>query len=262
MFLMDCRAQIELAKMIGRTDAVATLQTRFDEVNAQMPQLWSEAEGFFQNKQSGGDMAPVDRMAPTNFYPLLVGPETGPTEKQVATTIARHLTNLSRFGVWPGATPPTDHPMPPPEARALVQWYSHKCARGAGCPSDHPMPHQLCCKIDCNAQGNFAVGGYIPRLHGKIRFEGLGLPAVPADGSTPVSTLIALYSYNCTGLTPNVQQLRHHGWPCGMSHVFFPSFSFFPSFPLFFPSFPLFFSALDHPTRAPGMLIWCLFCAE
>ena len=36
LFLMDCLAQIELAKMVGRTDAVATLQARFDKVNAGM----------------------------------------------------------------------------------------------------------------------------------------------------------------------------------------------------------------------------------
>jgi hypothetical protein len=28
-----------------------------------------------------------------------------------------HLTNNSRFGVWPSGTPPVEHPMPPKEVR-------------------------------------------------------------------------------------------------------------------------------------------------
>lgn len=212
MYLMDCLAQIELAKLIGRDDAVTTLQARFDEVNAQLPKLWNESEGFFQNKQSDPDMTPVAEMAPTNLYPLLVGPAKGPTEAQVVKTVTMHITNRSRFGVWPSGIPPTDHPMPPVEARPLVQWYSHTCGGPHGpCPGS---PHQLCCKLDCNAQFNNQPGGYIQRLHAKVRFEGQGLATVPADGSAPPSTLLALYGYNCTGLTPNASDLTMNvlGW--------------------------------------------------
>lgn len=187
---MDCLAQIELAKIIGRTTAAAVLQSRFDEVNAQLPKLWNEEAGYFQNVHSEPGMRPVEQMAPTNFYPLLVGPEKGPTEAQVAKTVRMHLTNRSRFGVWPSAVAPTEHPMPPREVRALVQWYSEKCGQPhSGCPGS---PHQLCCKLDCNAQGNPVSGGYIQRLHSKIRFEGLGLPSIPADQSEPASALLPL----------------------------------------------------------------------
>ena len=46
MFLMDCLAQIELAKMIGRAAATVVLQSRFDQVNSQLPKLWMR--GSFQ----------------------------------------------------------------------------------------------------------------------------------------------------------------------------------------------------------------------
>ena len=117
MYLMDCKAQIALAKMIGRDDAAATLQARFDTVNkAMLKTLWNESAGYFQNKLSA-DLAPVDRMAPTHFYPMLAGPEAGPSADQVKTTIKKHLTNPKRFAVWPTGESPTDHPVPPAEAR-------------------------------------------------------------------------------------------------------------------------------------------------
>ena len=48
MFLMDCQAQIKLARLVGRTAAAATLQTRFDFVNKGMLKLlWNESAGAY-----------------------------------------------------------------------------------------------------------------------------------------------------------------------------------------------------------------------
>jgi hypothetical protein len=74
--------QIELAKIVGgarSAAAIKVLQARFDAVNKQLPTLWSEEAGYFQNVRAnpGEPPRPVDQMAPTNFYPLLVGPENG-----------------------------------------------------------------------------------------------------------------------------------------------------------------------------------------
>ena len=66
-------------------------------------------------------------MAPTHFYPLIVGPEVGPSESQAAATIIKHMTNPVRFAVWPSGDPPTDHPPPIDGTRPLVafaQWYA------------------------------------------------------------------------------------------------------------------------------------------
>eukprot|EP01052_Picozoa_sp_SAG31_P025394 SAG31_NODE_2223_length_6152_cov_4.129688_5_plen_219_part_00 len=74
MYLMDCKAQIALAKMIGRTDAAATLQSRFDTVNkAMLGHLWNASASYFQNKLSL-DLVPVERMAPTHFCKPMPGP--------------------------------------------------------------------------------------------------------------------------------------------------------------------------------------------
>ena len=89
-----------LAKMIGRADAITTLQQRFETVARVMPQLWNATEGMYQNKRSK-DLAPIERMAPTHFYPLLAGPTDGPTEEQAKTMIQKHMTNPKRFAVWP-----------------------------------------------------------------------------------------------------------------------------------------------------------------
>ena len=63
-----------------------------------MPQLWNDTEGWYQNKRSK-DLSPIERMAPTHFYPLLVGPTDGPTEEQAKTMIQKHMTNPRRLAV-------------------------------------------------------------------------------------------------------------------------------------------------------------------
>jgi len=215
LFLMDCQAQIQLARMIGREDAAATLRARFDTVNtAMLATLWNESAGYFQNKRSQG-LAPLERMAPTNFYPLLVGPAAGPSEEQARATVMRHLTNPARFGVWPSAEAPIDHPPPPPEARPLVQWFAEKCARGYPCPNS---PHVLCCQQSCNREQSF--GNLVERLHSKIRYEGIGLATAPAGINA--SDLVPLYDYKCVGPAGNLSDLTMgpvgwkpvHGGPC------------------------------------------------
>ena len=79
-------------------------------------------------------------------------------------------------------------------------------------PSSPPHP-PYCCgmyKID-----RLARRSYIQRLHAKIRFEGLGLPTLPADGQgIERSSLLPLVAYNCTGLSPNASDLTMNvrGW--------------------------------------------------
>ena len=73
---MDCKAQIELAQMLGRDDAAAELQRRFDAVDAAMRtgkwSLWNESASRFVNRLST-DGSAVEHMAATHFYPLLAG---------------------------------------------------------------------------------------------------------------------------------------------------------------------------------------------
>jgi hypothetical protein len=209
MFLMDCRAQIALAGMLGRTDAAAVLQSRFDTVNDAMKRLlWNETAGYFQNKLSDAALTPVERMAPTHFYPMLAGPKAGPTEQQVKVTVEKHLTNPARFAVWPAGEPPADHPVPPEEARPLIQWRNK--TTGA---------HVLCCQLACNFE---------MRRQQKTRYEGMAPgslhtpPTAAAPGSSP--GLVALYSYACGGEGGNGTDMAlgpmgwkpHAGGPCAL----------------------------------------------
>ena len=205
MYLMDCQAQIALAKMIGRDAAAAELQSRFDEVNkAMLTHLWNESAGYFQNKLSG-DLSPVERMAPTHFYPLLVGPEVGPSEKQAAATVTKHMTNPVRFAVWPSGDPPTDHPVPIDGTRPLVQWQvkTKACAKNSNCG------HVLCCALRCN---------FDQRGGTKVRYEGMAIGSsarlsddvLEAQGNP---ALVELYVYNCS-VGPNASGVAYgpKGW--------------------------------------------------
>lgn len=179
--------------MLGRADVATDLRARFDVVNkAMLATLWNETEGLFQNCLST-PLAPITRLAPTHFYPLLAGPDLGPSEAQVVTTVKRVLTNNTKMAVWPSGTPPAD--LPPLYARPLVQWYSQVCdSRGDGCLNG---PHALCCQLDCNFQ--YAYGNMVQRAHAKVRYEGMALSRV--DSSTAIMggvALVPLYNYNCT----------------------------------------------------------------
>jgi hypothetical protein len=115
--------------------------------------LWNASAAYFQNKLSA-DLSPIERMAPTHFYPLLAGPAAGPTEAQARATITRHLTDPARFAVWPSGEPPAEHPAPPEEARPLVQWANKTDGR-----------HVLCCQLACDFETR---GG-----NAKLRYEGM-----------------------------------------------------------------------------------------
>ena len=219
MFLMDCRAQIALAEMLGRSEAAAELRLRFDTVNAAMlATLWNETAGVFQNFLST-PLKPSHITAPTHFYPLLAGPETGPSEAQVVATVTRSLTNPVKMAVWPSGTPPAD--LPPADARPLVQWFSHKCDRGFPCAGS---PHVVCGRPECNYM--FADGDFVQRTHGKVRYEGMALTRY-VPGATAAAALglpagvepVPLFEYNCTGgdltLGPRGWLPRpKHGGPC------------------------------------------------
>ena len=60
-----------------------------------------------------------------HFYPLLAGPESGPSEAVAEATVRDVLTNPVKFAVWPTGDPPTN--LPHEGARPLTQWFSTKC---------------------------------------------------------------------------------------------------------------------------------------
>jgi hypothetical protein len=67
MFLMDTRAQIGIARILGKTEAEAELHRRFKTVNsAMLSTLWNETLGVFQNSLSQ-PLQPIERLAGLNY---------------------------------------------------------------------------------------------------------------------------------------------------------------------------------------------------
>ena len=195
LYLMDTIAQIGLAKMIGRTEAAAELQRRLEVVSkAMVGALWNETEGLFQNKRPV-PLSSIEMTAPTHFYPLLAGPQYGPSETIAVTTVKRGLTNPIKMAVWPTANMPAD--VPPDYARPLVQWWSQKIDnKGNGNTSG---PHVLCCQPSCNYR--YAFGDFVQRTHGKVRFEGMAMASHATGASLGLPDAVEpvpLYEYNCS----------------------------------------------------------------
>ncbi len=77
LFIMDCKALIELAKEIGRNEDIPELKARIARAEAGLEQLWDEENGFYYNRRTDtGEFS--RRISPCNFYALFsdsVSPE-------------------------------------------------------------------------------------------------------------------------------------------------------------------------------------------
>lgn len=77
LFIMDCKALIELAKLIGREDDIPELEARIARAEVGLEGLWDEENGFYYNRRTDtGEFS--RRISPCNFYALFsdsVSPE-------------------------------------------------------------------------------------------------------------------------------------------------------------------------------------------
>lgn len=77
LFIMDCKALIELAKEIGREADIPELEARIARAEAGLETLWDEENGFYYNRHTDtGEFS--RRISPCNFYALFsdsVSPE-------------------------------------------------------------------------------------------------------------------------------------------------------------------------------------------
>lgn len=97
LYITDCRELTELARRIGRNDAVAELTARAGRYTAKLQTLWCEKTGLFLNQRL--DLREFQyRLSPTHFYPLLA---EVPTQAQAQRMIDEHFFNPSEFwGEW------------------------------------------------------------------------------------------------------------------------------------------------------------------
>ena len=107
MFVMEARALAELALVLNRTSARATLLERAAAMQSLIAEhLWDSERRVFANRFLKNDTLSA-KVGPTSFYPLQAGTAT---VEQAEATVAAWLSNRSRFCVsedWPftGAAP-------------------------------------------------------------------------------------------------------------------------------------------------------------
>ncbi|MGM9511728.1 MGH1-like glycoside hydrolase domain-containing protein [Larkinella sp. GY13] len=97
LYIADCKALAEVAKILNRTTEVAELQQRADRYSKALQTLWQEERGMFLNRRTDtGQFS--DRLSPTLFYPLLAGVAT---PEQARRMVKEHLLNPDEFwGEW------------------------------------------------------------------------------------------------------------------------------------------------------------------
>ncbi len=97
LYVVDCDALADLARVLGRMSEARELQQRAEAFRRNLALLWDEESGtFFNRRTDTGEF--VRRLSPTSFYPLLAG---GVTPEQAQRMIREHFYNPTEFwGDW------------------------------------------------------------------------------------------------------------------------------------------------------------------
>jgi hypothetical protein len=97
LYVADCRALEEMARILGHEDDKRELHTRGDKYAAALATLWDEKSGMYLNRRTDtGEFS--SRLSPTNFYPLIA---KVPSQEQARRMIQEHYFNPQEFhGEW------------------------------------------------------------------------------------------------------------------------------------------------------------------
>ncbi|MCD6288920.1 MAG: hypothetical protein J7M34_00345, partial [Anaerolineae bacterium] len=97
LYVMDCDALADIARVLGRNDEAKELQQRAETFRHNLTSLWDEETGIFLNRRTDtGEYS--YRLSPTNFYPLLA---RAATQEQAERMIREHFYNPNEFwGDW------------------------------------------------------------------------------------------------------------------------------------------------------------------
>ena len=93
LYIADCRALAELARLLGREAEAAELEERAVAFSDALDGLWDEAQGYYLNYRTDLDRF-SERRSPTLFYPLLAGVAS---EARASRLIQEHLLNPEEF---------------------------------------------------------------------------------------------------------------------------------------------------------------------
>lgn len=97
LYVMDCNALAEIAKVLNKKQHLKELQIRGNKYRKNMSRLWNEKAGIYMNLRTDTkEFSP--RLSPTNFYPLLA---KIPSQQQAKRMVDEHLLNPKEFnGEW------------------------------------------------------------------------------------------------------------------------------------------------------------------
>ena len=97
LYLADCRALAELARLLGRSEEADELDARAERFERALDRLWVEERGYYLNYRTDLD-AFSERRSPTLFYPLLAGAASPGRARRL---VEEHLRNPDEFwGEW------------------------------------------------------------------------------------------------------------------------------------------------------------------
>ncbi|NIM13017.1 MAG: hypothetical protein GTO45_12895 [Candidatus Aminicenantes bacterium] len=97
LYIADCEALAEMAKVLGRKKEAEELRLRAGKMRKKMESLWHRATGFYLNKRTDTHEF-SKRLSPTLFYPLLA---KVPNKKKAIRMINEHFFNSEEFaGEW------------------------------------------------------------------------------------------------------------------------------------------------------------------
>jgi putative isomerase len=97
LYVADCEALADIAGVMGKRVEEGELRGRAAHYRDQLGRLWSEERGIYLCRRLDTGML-EDRLALTNFYPLLA---KAPTPKQAERMIREHFYNPEEFwGEW------------------------------------------------------------------------------------------------------------------------------------------------------------------
>jgi hypothetical protein len=97
LYVADCKALAEIAKVLGKPEDARELSARAAKYAASLNTLWDEKTGMYLNRRTDtGESSP--KLSPTNFYPLIA---KAATQQQAARMVAEHYFNPQEFhGDW------------------------------------------------------------------------------------------------------------------------------------------------------------------
>lgn len=107
LYVTDCTALAELAKILGHEADERELRERSARYAAKLQALWVDSQGIYLNRRlDNGESG--SRHSPTSFYPLLAGT---PTPAQAARLVQEHLLNPAEYaGEWMIPAAPRNDP--------------------------------------------------------------------------------------------------------------------------------------------------------